>query len=215
MPLTVPTFDCPAHLTCYLIDVAVYEEALPSSVIYAHYKSAMAHQPYSFDSPVAPAPAPKSIHGNYSVLEYAPGTIMPTANVNTQGVNISARDQLASFPLPRYSGMVSAAVPALLPLGWSILPGYIVGENQPLGPLNPKLNSSEYQKAVVDVVEVLATRFGYSLVYPFAFNCKNTSDPDCGLSCSELPKYPQYHGQMAYPGTQCAKAKFSKVPWCV
>ena len=120
-------------------EIAVYEQALPDAVIYAHYQSAIAHQPYSFESPTAPAPAPDSIHGNLNLFDYAPGTIMPTAGVNTQGVNISARDQLASFPSPRYSSEVSAAMPALLPLGWSIIPGYIVGDNQPNGPVQTKL----------------------------------------------------------------------------
>ena len=50
-------------------------------------------------------------------------------------------------------------MPALLPLGWSIIPGYIIGENQPFGPLNVKMNASEYVDAVVNVVRVLATGF--------------------------------------------------------
>ena len=182
-------------------EIAVYEQALPDDVIYAHYQSAIEHKrPYSFESPAAPAPAPQDIHGNFSLLDYAPGTIMPTAGVNTQGVNISARDQLGSFPCPRYSNKVSAAMPALLPLGWSFIPGYIIGENQPFGPLNKKMNASEYVDAVVDVVRVLSVGFGYSLVYPFDFNCRNMSDPACGLSCDQLPKHPQFANQQAYPG---------------
>ena len=64
-------------------------------------------------------------------------------------------------------------------------------------PLNVKMNASEHVSAVVGVIELLATRFGYSLVYPSTFSCQNMSDPDCGLSCNQLPKYPQYANQQA------------------
>ena len=52
--------------------------------------------------------------GAYNPLEYAPGTVLPTTGVNTQGANVSALEQLASFPLPRYQRNGPADVPALL-----------------------------------------------------------------------------------------------------
>ena len=118
----------PSYFDGAVDEIALYEEALPDDVIYAHWqRSIQGHKPYIFSPPPAPAPAPAPtpIHGVYRPIDYAPGTVLPTTGINTQGVNISALDQLSSYPAPRYSDIhATQATPALLPLGWSVVPGY-------------------------------------------------------------------------------------------
>ena len=197
-----PLLLLPSTFDGAIDEVAVYETPLPDAVIHQHWQDATGHKPYTFGEPSTPAPAPDPIGGAYNPLEYAPGTVLPTTGVNTQGVNVSALDQLASFPLPRYQRNGPTDVPALLPLGWSIVPGYLVGENQPLSPLNPHKNLSLSKQQSISVIETLATRFGYSLYFPATFTCRNLSDVGCDLSCAVTDPTPTFGGELAEPGKQ-------------
>jgi hypothetical protein len=200
-----PLLLLPSAFDGAIDEVALYEEPLPDAVIHQHWRDAMGHKAYTFEAAAPPpAPTPDPIHGSYDARDYAPGTLLPTTGVNTQGVNVSALDQIASFPLPRYQqrNNGSTDVPELLPLGWSIVPGYLVGENQPVTPLNPKKNTSLTQQQSISVIETLATKFGYSLYFPSTFACRNLSDPACGLSCEVLDPAPRFGGELAEPGKQ-------------
>jgi hypothetical protein len=96
-----------ALTTCAGIDeVAVFEEALPASMIVQHYKDAQAHKRYSTidpGGPPPPVPAPEN-KTNFDMQEYPPGTQLPTPpGTVTVGVTQLPEEQLRSFPRPRYA----------------------------------------------------------------------------------------------------------------
>ena len=92
-------------VTCAGVDeLAIWEEPLPDSLIYQHWKDAFAHKEYStVDTGVAP-PTPSPTEGERDPDDYPPGAELPTPPANaTHGVSVSAIDQLTNFPSPRYS----------------------------------------------------------------------------------------------------------------
>ena len=114
-----------ALTTCAGVDeIAVYEEALPASMILQHYKDAQAHKAYSTTDPggAPPEPAPEKLA--FDPSEYPPGTCLPTPpGTVTVGVTQLPQEQLQSFPRPRY-----ATQHQLRPnINW-MDPGYLGGQ---------------------------------------------------------------------------------------
>ncbi len=75
-------------------EVAIYNSAIPSSLIYKHYLGVQNGQGYDFvNNYSGSVPAAASITGSIDPTEFAPGH---------PSVNVSATDQVLSFPVPRY-----------------------------------------------------------------------------------------------------------------
>ena len=112
--------------TCAALDeIALYESALPDSLIYQHFlDSTHEHRAYSTTDPGTAPPAPAPCNGTYDPLDYMPGTKLPTPKGNaTAGVTATAVEQLRRFASPRY------AQPQTLPplySGW-LQPEKVIG----------------------------------------------------------------------------------------
>jgi len=75
-------------------ELAIYNTAIPASLIYKHYLGVQAGQPYSFvDNYLSPVPAADPISGPVEVTEFAPGH---------PSVNVTAIEQMNQFPTPRF-----------------------------------------------------------------------------------------------------------------
>lgn len=144
-----------AGMTCAGVDeIAMFEEPLPDSLIYQHYKDAFSHRPYSVTDPGTTPPAPAPTEGALDPYEYPPGAEFPTVKGNaTQGVSVSAINQLLGFPPPRYV----AGHPLRENFNW-MAPPYLGGDRQPgVTPSNVTTRSAAIQKE-------LAKRWNYALV---------------------------------------------------
>ena len=143
--------------TCAGVDeLAIWEQPLPDSLIYQHWKDALAHKEYStVDTGVAP-PAPSPTEGERDPDDYPPGAELPTPRANaTHGVSVSAIEQLTSFPSPRYS---TSAASSLRPNFDWMAPPYLGGDGQPgVRPANVTTRSEAIQRE-------LTTRWNYALV---------------------------------------------------
>jgi hypothetical protein len=127
---------------CSLDEMAVYETALPDAVVYAHYEDAMVHhRPYTMSSaslPPPPAPSPvrpadrtKLTAADYDLLEFAPGTVLPTPRGNaTAGATISAIDQLRHFARARFDSRAVADHGMMRNFNWMDA-SYMGGQGQP------------------------------------------------------------------------------------
>jgi hypothetical protein len=87
-----------------LDEIAIYNTAIPASLIYKHYLGFLNGQSYSYTNDftgIIPPPLP--VTGPLDVLEFAPGHILGqvTSGIST-GVNRLPTEQLNSFALPRY-----------------------------------------------------------------------------------------------------------------
>ena len=75
-------------------EIALYDRAIPNSLIYKHYLNFTAGQPYSFiNDYTQPIPPPAPISSGIDMDDYAVGHPNPT---------IDAITQLKTFPTPRY-----------------------------------------------------------------------------------------------------------------
>jgi len=75
-------------------ELAIYNTAIPSSLIYKHYLGVQAGQPYNFvNNYSGTIPAATSVSGPLDANEFAPGH---------PSVSISAIEQIQKYPLPRY-----------------------------------------------------------------------------------------------------------------
>ena len=116
-----------ALTTCAGLDeLAVFEEALPATLIVQHYKDALAHRPYSQTDPGGsspPAPPPQD-KADFDETEYPPGTQLPTPpGTVTTGVKMLPTEQLLAFPPPRF------ATPLTLRPNFNWMdPGYLGGQ---------------------------------------------------------------------------------------
>lgn len=114
--------------TCAGVDeLAIWEQPLPDSLIYQHWKDAFAHNQYSTVDPGVAPPTPTPTQGERDPEDYPPAAELPTVPHNaTHGVSISAIDQLTSFPAPRYS-----TTSKLRPNFDWMAPPYLGGDGQP------------------------------------------------------------------------------------
>lgn len=164
---------------CSLDEMAIYETALPDAVVYAHFADAMIHhRPYSvgsFDFPPAPAPTPvrpadptSLTADDFDLLEFAPGTVLPTPKGNaTQGVHVSAVDQLRRFPRPRFDAAAMKRHRMMRNYNW-MDPAYMAGQGQPNVSLAAlALNS-------VAIQSELATRWNYGVDVPANACCHSS-----------------------------------------
>lgn len=77
-----------------LDEIAIYNTAIPSSLIYKHYLGVQSGQPYNFvNNYSGSVPAAASVTGAIDPSEYAPGH---------PSVTVSAVDQVQTFPVPRF-----------------------------------------------------------------------------------------------------------------
>lgn len=77
-----------------LDEIAVYNRVIPDKLIYKHYLGVQNHQPYSYvDDFAGTVPAAASVTGSLDPLEFGPGF---------PNVNVSATNQILSYPTPRY-----------------------------------------------------------------------------------------------------------------
>jgi hypothetical protein len=153
---------------CSLDEMAIYETALADDVVYGHYADAMIHhRPYRLKSPdLPPAPAPAPVHPanrskltaeDYDLMEFAPGTILPTPPGNaTQGVEISALDQLQRFPRPRFDAKAVAAHGIMRNFNW-MDPAYMSGQGQ------PNVSAAELAPTSVAIQTELASSWNYGI----------------------------------------------------
>lgn len=75
-------------------ELALYNTAIPQSLIYKHYLGVQAGQSYSFvNNYTGSYPAPTAITGSVDLTEFAPGH---------PSVTLDATEQIVRFPLPRY-----------------------------------------------------------------------------------------------------------------
>ena len=147
--------DSDSPFTCAGIDeLALWEEALPPSLIGQHYKDAMAHNPYSTTDPGTPPPSPSLTAGQLDPDEFPPGAVLPTVRGNvTKGVSVSAIEQLQGFPSARYA----AGHTLRENFNW-MAPPYLGGAGQPgVSTTNVTTRSEAIQ------VE-LSSRWNYALV---------------------------------------------------
>jgi hypothetical protein len=154
---------------CSLDEMAIYETALPDAVIYAHYADIMIHhRPYTMgraDFPPSPAPAPvrpadrTSLTANdFDLLEFAPGTVLPTPKGNaTQGVDVSAIDQLRRFPRPRFDATAMKNHGMMRLYNW-MDPSYMAGQGQ------PNVSVLELAPNSVKIQSELATSWNYGVM---------------------------------------------------
>ena len=103
----------------------MFEEALPPSLIYQHYKDALAHRPYSQSDPGGSFPSPSPVNASgFDITEYAPGTMLPTPPGKvTQGVTSLPHEQPLAFPRPRFA----SPNPLRANFNW-MDPGYLGGQ---------------------------------------------------------------------------------------
>src|SRR5688572_10550232 len=75
-------------------EIAIYNTAIPSALIYKHYLGAQTHTPYNFVNNYAGTiPPAASVTGSFDMNEFAPGH---------PSVSVSATDQIYTYPVPRY-----------------------------------------------------------------------------------------------------------------
>jgi hypothetical protein len=164
-------------------EVALYEEAIPDALIRQHYQQMILHQPYTFElnetlsnRAIPPDPPP-----HYDLKEFAPGSQLPTMPsgvpgvqpLPTTGVNISALQQLRSYPLPRYQ-LESNYSTRLQRLGNCMNSQYLAGENQ------KNTTNEGVANLTTAINHELASHWNY-LVALGNIRCTNTSDQRCGL----------------------------------
>jgi hypothetical protein len=127
-----------------LDEVALYNIALPSNVIYKHYQEFQAGNQYTFTNSTVVPPAASSVTGTINPLEYAPGH--PNANVD-------AWTQLKTFPVPRYKKghTLYSNIPVFNPAYFT---GYIPGQ---------QVTSAFIEKSKDFQLE-MAKHFNYSLM---------------------------------------------------
>lgn len=125
-------------------EYALYKYILPDNQIYRHYLDFKQGKHYTFQASSTPPPAPAPVSANIDPADYAPGH---------PNVNISATDQLLSFPTPRYK------------VGHTLLPNvplygveYFGGLFQNGNTLTQALNNAKVQQAD------LIPNFNYSLL---------------------------------------------------
>lgn len=76
-------------------ELALYNTAIPQSLIYKHYLGIQSGQPYSFTNNYSGGyPAPTPTTGSIDVNEFAPGH---------PSVNMDATEQMQRYPLPRFT----------------------------------------------------------------------------------------------------------------
>jgi len=87
-----------------LDEIAIYNTAIPASLIYKHYLGFLNGQPYSYTNDYTGViPAVNPVSGPLDVLEFAPGHILGQLSSGiSSGVNKLPTEQLLSFPTPRY-----------------------------------------------------------------------------------------------------------------
>ena len=153
---------------CSLDEVAIWEEALPPDVVYAHFRDAMVeHRPYSMsrrDLPPAPPPTPvrpaDPAHrqaSDFDAMDFAPGTSLPTPAGNaTQGVTITAVQQLRHFPRPRFDSQAVAKHGMMRNYNW-MDPSYMAGQGQHDVPRATIASTS------VQIQSELATSWNYGI----------------------------------------------------
>ncbi len=100
----------PYHNGLALDEIALYEEVLTPQAIWSHYQSTvLKHEPYTFGPlPNVPVPPPVFPNKTYDPTSFTPGSQIPSAPSGTIGANVTALEQLESFPDPRFP--TSAAV---------------------------------------------------------------------------------------------------------
>lgn len=75
-------------------EIAVYNKIIPDKLIYKHFLGVQNQQPYNYtDDFSGTIPSATSVTGSLDPLEFGPGY---------PSVNVSATDQILSFPTPRY-----------------------------------------------------------------------------------------------------------------
>jgi hypothetical protein len=153
---------------CSLDEMAIYEEALPPDVVFAHYLDAMTHhRPYGMKtSGLSPAPTPNPVRpadpknmqaSDYDPMDFAPGTELPTPPGNaTQGVIITAIEQLRHFPRPRFDTVAvsSASHKMMRNFNWMDV-SYMSGQGQPDVPRSTIADTS------VEIQSELASSWNY------------------------------------------------------
>lgn len=77
-----------------LDEIAVYNKVIPDKLIYKHYLGVQNSQPYSYvDNYSGTIPTAASVTGTFDPLDFGPGY---------PNVNVSASDQIRSYPTPRF-----------------------------------------------------------------------------------------------------------------
>jgi hypothetical protein len=156
-------FANPVALAAGLDEIAIYDTALPPSMIYQHFIDALVHgKPYSRVDPggVPPPPTRYPLPNEtdyYDKREYAPGTQLPSpaGKNNTLGASATCLEQMQYAPGPRYNQDAIERYSIPYNFNW-MNPSYMVGADT--GNLKPNLTLA--------MVEVLARRWRYGLTIP-------------------------------------------------
>jgi hypothetical protein len=157
----------PVALTAGLDEIAVYDQALPASMIYQHFLDTLVHnKPYSLVDPggAVPPPTPYPLPNQtdfFDSREYAPGTQLPSpaGKNNTLGAAASCLDQMQYAPAPRFNREAIAKYSIPSNFNW-MNPSFMVGAD--VGNLKPNLT--------LTMLEVLARRWRYGLTLPEKVN---------------------------------------------
>ena len=113
-------------------EIAYYKYVLPPNQIYKHYQNLVAKQHYTFAASTTPPPAPAPVTAGFDMTEFAPGY---------PNVNVSATDQILTFPTPRYK-TGNTLIPNVPLYGVE----YLAGLLQPGVTYTQALNSAKVQQ---------------------------------------------------------------------
>ena len=149
-----------------LDEVAVYQQALPPSLIYQHFQDALVHhRPYSAADLGTPAPPPSvyptaNTSEYYDLKEYPPGTQLPSpaGTNNTASVEATCVQQLHSVPPPRFNKSSIAEYFTPFNFNW-MDPHYMAGASD----VDPEIRLNNTNMTVA-LQRVMAEKFRYGLL---------------------------------------------------
>ena len=149
-----------------LDEVAVYQQALPASLIYQHFEDSLIHhRPYSAADPGTPAPAPTVYPASntseyYDLKEFPAGTQLPSpaGKNNTASVAATCVQQLHSVPAPRFNQ--SSISEYFTPFNFNWMdPHYMAGASD----VDPAIRLNNTNMTVA-LQRVMAEKFRYGIL---------------------------------------------------
>jgi hypothetical protein len=139
-PISTMVIDVrnPVALAAAIDEIAIYDTALPASMIYTHFLDSLVHhQPYSTSDPGLPVPPPTPYpHSNetayYNLEEYAIGTQLPSpdGDNNTVGAGMTCVDQMNVVAGPRFNESAIKQYGTPYNFNW-MDPHYMAGATNP------------------------------------------------------------------------------------